>query len=76
MQTPFCAIMRSWTLLAVFGGSYAPGLGKSKLVELTEYLIDNVYVKAGNRVYRIRMYTPARALAHLCRLYKRPVAIS
>ena len=27
-------------------------LDKSKLVELTEYLIDNVYVKAGNRVYR------------------------
>ena len=25
MQTPFCAIMRSWTLLAAFGGSYAPG---------------------------------------------------
>ena len=24
MQTPFCAIMRSWTLLAAFGGSYAP----------------------------------------------------
>ena len=21
---PFCAIMRSWTLLAAFGGSYAP----------------------------------------------------
>ena len=29
-----------------------PSLDKSKLVELTEYLIDNVYVKAGNRVYR------------------------
>ena len=27
-------------------------IDKSKLVELTEYLIDNVYVKAGNRVYR------------------------
>ena len=26
MQTPFCAIMRSWTLLAAFGGSYAPGV--------------------------------------------------
>ena len=26
MQTPFCAIMRSWTLLAAFGGSYAPGI--------------------------------------------------
>ena len=26
-------------------------IDKSKLVELTEYLIDNVYVKAGNRVY-------------------------
>ena len=25
MQMPFCAIMRSWTLLAAFGGSYAPG---------------------------------------------------
>ena len=24
MQMPFCAIMRSWTLLAAFGGSYAP----------------------------------------------------
>ena len=24
MQTPFCAIRRSWTLLAAFGGSYAP----------------------------------------------------
>ena len=27
-------------------------LDKSKLVELTEYLIDNVYIKAGNNVYR------------------------
>ena len=27
-------------------------IDKSKLVELTKYLIDNVYVKAGNRVYR------------------------
>ena len=26
MQMPFCAIMRSWTLLAAFGGSYAPGI--------------------------------------------------
>ena len=25
MQMPFCAIMRSWTLLAAFGGAYAPG---------------------------------------------------
>ena len=25
LQMPFCAIMRSWTLLAAFGGSYAPG---------------------------------------------------
>ena len=24
LQIPFCAIMRSWTLLAAFGGSYAP----------------------------------------------------
>ena len=24
LQTPFCAIMRSWTFLAAFGGSYAP----------------------------------------------------
>ena len=24
MQMPFCAIMRSWTLLATGGGSYAP----------------------------------------------------
>ena len=24
MQTPFCAIMRSWMLLAAFGSSYAP----------------------------------------------------
>ena len=27
MQMPFCAIMRSWTLFAAFGGSYAPGSG-------------------------------------------------
>ena len=26
MQMPFCAIMRSWTLLAAFGGSYAPDM--------------------------------------------------
>ena len=26
MQMPFCAIMRSWTLLAAFGGSYAPDI--------------------------------------------------
>ena len=24
LQMPFCAIMRSWTLLAAFGSSYAP----------------------------------------------------
>ena len=24
MQTPFCAILRDWKLLAAFGGSYAP----------------------------------------------------
>ena len=33
-------------------------LDKSKLVELTEYLIDNVYVKAGNNVYRQNVSIP------------------
>ena len=33
-------------------------LDKSKLVELTEYLIDNVYVKAGNNVYRQNIGIP------------------
>ena len=28
------------------------GVSKSKLVEWTEYLIDNVYIKVGNNVYR------------------------
>ena len=33
-------------------------LDKSKLVELTEYLIDNVYIKAGNNVYRQNISIP------------------
>ena len=33
-------------------------LDENKLVELTEYLIDNVYVKAGNNVYRQNICIP------------------
>ena len=33
-------------------------LDRSKLVELTEYLIDNVYIKAGNNVYRKNIGIP------------------
>ena len=38
MQMPFCAIMRSWTLLAAFGGSYAPGF----TVELLHLLLKEI----------------------------------
>ena len=42
-------------------------VSKSKLVEWTEYLIDNVYSKVGNNVYRqtIIMRTCAPKLANL-----------
>ena len=35
-------------------------LDKSKLVELIEYLIDNVYITAGNKVYRQNISIPMR----------------
>ena len=33
-------------------------VSKSKLVEWTEYLIDNVYIKVGNNVYRQTISIP------------------
>ena len=49
-------------------------LDKNKLMELTEYLIDNVYVKAGNNVYRQNIGIPmgtdcALQLANLYMFY-------
>ena len=51
-------------------------VSKSKLVERTEYLIDNVYIKVGNSVYRQTIGIPmgtdcAPQLANLF-LYEKP----
>ena len=43
MQTPFCAIMRSWTLLATFGGSYAP-VHMQLRIQNSLHLPDNLQV--------------------------------
>ena len=43
MQTPFCAIMRSWTLFAAFGGSYAPDV-MQVIIILKKYYYFSMYI--------------------------------
>ena len=48
-----------WSLESALN-SACVSVSKSKLVERTEYLIDNVYIKVGNNVYRHTIGIPMR----------------
>ena len=56
MQMPFCAIMRSWTLLAAFGGSYAPDITHCCVVLIIPFSLQHFhqpvkyFLHAGNLI--------------------------
>ena len=57
-------------LLELASSTACVSVSKSKLVEWTEYLIDNVYIKVGNNVYRQTIGIPmGTALFHYEYLY-------
>ena len=67
MQMPFCAIMRSWTLLDAFGGSYAPDNIYKYNLRIIKRMKDSESVYGLEEKTKCYYLCSVRVCSYLCR---------